>query len=309
MADGVLNRAIADPTQGTRYFYSGDLPNKGFFPMPFLRDDWWRLLIQARRLHSTRTRRISGVAVRALGLSILVVIVQVMLSPAQAETQQAMIARAITQQICMEKLWRYSDRLPQGSTSHISYKSANGRIYAWSGDLSKAPYVSRMGDVFEIMIQGQQSLVVTQQGYNLDDPDQAQVFKLEGDWIPGAAQTMSYTYPINCTPHFDPSSPWKEQTIRRVLERLKEESKLIGWNGHPTKLKVIIGNFDFHYWEVLVFIPALNELVHVSLRDETDPQKDPAVLTGLVVRPEFHRRIVNEEKPIILKYGITRTIQ
>jgi hypothetical protein len=32
VADGVLNGTITDPTQGARYFYSGAMPSKGFFP-------------------------------------------------------------------------------------------------------------------------------------------------------------------------------------------------------------------------------------------------------------------------------------
>lgn len=225
-----------------------------------------------------------------------------------------LISRTVQHGICEKFFWRDDSDVLRGPVVHLKYRSQGEHIYVWSDDIRKlkwgpggAGHGPPVGEIFDIVAQGQQGYVLDWHGYAIDT--QAGMDRFLGNAAgPGTVRSMRIDVPADCTPRFDGASPWKEGAIDRILQGVAEQARTLGWRGKPKDLEVVIGNFNFDYREAHVYVPALNKYMEAQLRYGLKSGQDITGLDNVAVFTNYHDRIRDWVKPKILKYGIRRTI-
>ena len=230
-------------------------------------------------------------------------------SPAQAESEQVLIERAIAHRICYEVFWRGDNAFRQGKRIQINFLAAKAKAYAWGGEFSQDSFPPANKKLFAIDIQGGRSLV-TRYFYSFDwnDPWSARYAQRIMREIPTTVRTVEFEIPSDCMPEFDPSTRWKEQAIAKIVKIVEKETRRMARVSDPDMVQAVIGDFNFDYPQTEVYIPRVNKLLYVTLRDDERPPKDLSILNGLAVKQEENDQLIQEYGERVLRYGITRTI-
>jgi hypothetical protein len=254
------------------------------------------------------------VAAWALGLSILAVIVQAVVSPAQAQPRQALIARAIARRICYEVYWQDNHIFRQGGRAQVNFLATKNKAYAWGGEFAQSNFGPENNKLFAIDIRGDRSWVARYfNSFDWNDYWSAHFVQRIIRETPASVRMMDFDIPSDCTPQFDPSTPWKERAIARITQAVEKESRKLAKPGDPATMDIVIGDFNFDYPQTGVYIPLLNKLMFADFRDEVDPPKDIGSLEGFRIEQLIAARWTETSIEIqggkILRYGITRTIQ
>ena len=230
-------------------------------------------------------------------------------APAQSAVEQ-IIASAIQHRICERSFWVGQTVDIGGPVAELKYKIHNGRAVAWSDDIFRTGAGVRveergrkLGGLFQIVIQGQQGYV-----FQMGDgrPYNEAVEPLSAGL--GALHTMQFAVPQDCTPHPGPLTPWKARAIEKILDTMIQDGKLWGWYGRPTKLKVVIGDFDLDSETAHVYVPAFKRSLTVTFRFDFKPGTDITDLDAIMIHDDWQKHITPWVRPKILKYGLTRTI-
>lgn len=235
-------------------------------------------------------------------------------SPVFAQTEQSVIARAVERRICYEVFWRHDRDFRLGEGSYLNYISIGNHAYAWSRGLAKGSlYNGPDTKLFEINAYGGSSFVARYfTNFGMDQASDFRFFKRMVREIPTDMKQMDFELPRDCTPRFDPPTPWKEQAVAKIALMIQKESRQMAWTGDPANMEIVIGNFNSDYPRTEVYIPNAKKLVIVHLRDEDHPQKafpSPDSFTLEQLSPaRWSESSIQEEGDKVTKYGIRRTI-
>ena len=199
----------------------------------------------------------------------------------QAESQQALFARAIARRICYEVYWQDNHTYRQGRRAQVNFLAAKGKAYAWGGEFAQSRFESENNKLFAINIQGDQSWVARYfNSFDWNDPWSARFVQRIIREIPANVQMMNFDIPSDCTPQFDPSTSWKKRAIAKITQAVEKESRKLAKPGDPATMDIVIGDFNFDYPQTGIYIPLLKKLMFADFRDEVDPPKDIASLEG-----------------------------
>jgi hypothetical protein len=134
-----------------------------------------------------------------------------------------------------------------------------------------------------------------------------------GREIPGDPEVTGFLVPRWCeTPHFDPSTPWKEKAVARIAEKVSQASRKLAKPNDPKAVEIVMGDFNFDYPETGIYIPSLKKFMFAHLRDEDHPPRDLSSLEDVsieqLIESRWTQQSIDRQAAMIQKYGIRRTI-
>jgi hypothetical protein len=253
---------------------------------------------------------------RPIGLALLsaCLLISLTANSAPARNANKAVVEAVQERICFESFWWNRETFRLGKTVPISIRKDGGVTYVWTEGLSVVPGASRWANFFSVFTKGNESVVGSSYGYNLDIVQSTPDFKMKQSQVFGGnVEVFQLRVPSDCTPHFRSESPRKERVLRAVGVTIAKELMLFrrtGGTSYPNDITIVVARFESNYPETQVFIPSTGEVFHVALQDASNPLSDAFLEEGVYpIQPEYDERAINLMREKILKYGVARKIK
>jgi hypothetical protein len=221
------------------------------------------------------------VATVVAGRALLVAAASIM-APAAAEADipertKELMLQAVEDRICYESFWDWDSSFQSGKLVGVSMLYANGHGYVWARDLTADKMTPGVTTLFRVGVRaGKSAVTLYISDFNIADPVIFDIVKRIGREIPSEPEVTGFLVPRWCaTPHFDPSTLWKEKAVAKIAEKVSEESRKLAKAGDPKSVEIVIGDFNFDYPKTAIYIPSLKKLMFAHLRDDEHPAHHP----------------------------------
>jgi len=226
-----------------------------------------------------------------------------------AEERIASIKEALSRWVCHEYYWRGTRYYPLGKTLPIEIKIEGDQFFIWIDHLEVTKFVDRAG-YFSGKVIDAKAVVITHEGYNVKSmalfgEQRRRRYFEDSDVI-----KKKFTFPLNCTPVYDPMTPKKESILRALEKTLQQEIEELRWYTQigVKEVTVTIADFNTDYFSTYVLIDdRINRVYEVNLNFQYyDDFKELGTFPiGRVYPERFHVENLIEK---IRKHGMTRRI-
>lgn len=233
---------------------------------------------------------------------------------AHASINNEALERAVAKRVCFEAFWWGRSAFRFGKTVPLVVRTVGDRAYVWSESLSAVPHVKVWVNFFSVFSSGAVVTVGESQGFNADALAGTPIFKKYKALVyQGERSTMMFHVPSSCTPKFERSTRLKRSMLKVVEASVIQELTLYrknGVSGLPSRLRIVIANFNPHDPATWVLVPSAGYLFYVALHLASNPLSNRFLRQGQYpVQREYNKTMIEAISRKIEKYGIVRDIR
>ncbi len=245
---------------------------------------------------------------------IMAFLVAMQIGVAQAALSNEAVENAVAKRVCFEAFWWGRSTFELGKTVPIVIRHVGDKAYVWTESLSAVPNVKVWANFFSVFSSGGMVMVGESHGYNVDEMRRTPPFAKDRALVfEGTLSTVMFHVPTRCAPIFETETPFKQLMIKIVETSVAQELTLFKENGEPnlpSRLKIVIANFNPTDPATAVLVPSSGQIFYVALHDASNPFSDRFLRKGVFpVQPENNKHTIRVIIPKIERYGIIRTIR